>query len=70
MELEDKIKDEALKIAEEHAVKAVDDVYRLAQVYVDDTVSPIDNTLLEGLKLLKGELKKFAEKIHDEEKMA
>ena len=54
--------DEAMKaelelIAKRHALQSVDDVYGLAQVYVDSTESPLDNTLLEGLKLLKQALK-------------
>ena len=67
MELKDKIKMEAMKIAEAHAMQAVDDVYALAQVYVDSTESVLDNTLLEGLKMLKGNLKDMVDKIHVEE---
>lgn len=63
MELKDKMKQKALEIGEKHAMMAVDDVYELAQVYVDDTESPIDNTLLEGLKLLKSSLKEQVDKI-------
>ena len=63
MELGSKMKQVALEIAERHVVAAIDDVYALAQVYVDDTSSPIDNTLLEGLKLLKQSLKDVAGKI-------
>jgi len=61
--LEDKIKQKALELGEDHAMLAIDNVYALAQVYVDDTESPLDNTLLEGLKLLKSQLKELADKI-------
>lgn len=61
--INDKMKQKALEIAENHAMQAIDDVYALAQVYVEDTSTPLDNTFLEGLKLLKGTLKKFADKI-------
>lgn len=65
--LEEKIKAEAMRIAERHAILAIDDVYALAQVYVDDTATPLDDTLLAGLKMLKAELVKLADKIDGEE---
>lgn len=67
MEIEKKLKQEALNIAERHSIQAIDDVYQLAQVYVDDTESPLDNTILEGLKLLKSSLKDAADKINGQD---
>ena len=63
MELKDKIKEASLEIAENHVIQAIDDVYKLAQVYVDDSASPLDNTLLEGLKMLKNNLIQAADAI-------
>jgi len=66
-ELKGKLKDAALNIAEAHVKQAIDDVYAVAQVYVDDTANPLDNTILEGLKMLKSQLVSFADKIDGEE---
>ena len=52
---------------EKQLMTAVDSVYEIAQVYVDSTESPIDNTLLEGLKLLKSSLKEAVDKIDGED---
>ena len=59
-----KVKQVAMDVAERHVIAAIDDVYAVAQVYVDHTESPLDNTLLEGLKLLKESLRKTADKIN------
>lgn len=63
--MNEKIKDKALEIAEKHVLIAIDDVYEIAQIYVDDTESTLDDTLLAGLTLLKGMIKEQAEKIHE-----
>lgn len=65
--LPEKMKKAALSAGEEHLMLAVDHVYQIAQVYVDDTESPIDNTLLEGLKLLKSSLKEVVDQIDGED---
>lgn len=64
--IKEKLKKESLKIAERHVIVAIDDVYALAQVYVEDTATPLDDTLLAGLKMLKSELVKLADKIDGE----
>ena len=61
------LKKALLNMAEGHAMQAVEDVYGLAQVYVDSTESPLDNTLLEGLKLLKASIKEAIDKIDGED---
>lgn len=65
--MNEQLKKALLNMAEGHAMQAVDDVYLLAQVYVDSTESPIDNTLLEGLKLLKSSLKELVDAIDGED---
>jgi molecular chaperone GrpE (heat shock protein) len=67
LSLKEKMTKEALNIAEEHIIKAIDDVYRVAEIYVEDTVSPVDNSILAGLKMLKGQLVKIADKIDGEQ---
>ena len=62
-----KVKQAALSAGEAHVMLAIDNVYEIAQVYVDDTASPIDNTLLEGLKLLKSSLKEAVDVIDGED---
>jgi len=61
------LKKEALKIAENHLVMAVDDVYKLAEVYVRSTETALDDSLLEGLKMLKGFLVNAVDKVDGEE---
>ena len=65
--MDEKIKKLLLKKAEEHLMVAIDDVIEIAQVYVDDTESTIDDTVLEGVKLMKGLIKDMVDKIHVEE---
>lgn len=65
--MKETLKPALLNIAENHAMQAIEDVYSLAQVYVDSTTNPLDNTLLEGLKLLKDLLKDAVDKIDGEE---
>lgn len=60
---EAKLKQVALEKAENHAVMAIDDVYAMAEVYVKDTANPYDDTALEFLKSLKGQLVAQADKI-------
>lgn len=64
----EELKKEALKIAENHLVMAIDDVYKLAEVYVKSTETTLDDSLLEGLKLLKGYLVNVADKLDGEER--
>lgn len=66
MELSEKLKGKALEVAERHIMMAIDDVYEIADVVVADTENPLDDTLLAGLKMLKGELKKLADKVAPE----
>ena len=61
----EKMKELSLKIAEKHVIAAIDVIYEVAQVYVDDTTNPLDNGILEALKLLKGLATSAAENIHD-----
>lgn len=63
----DEMKKEAMKIAEKHLIIAIDDVYALAQIYVDSTEETLDNTILDGLKMLKGFLIDMADKVDGEE---
>jgi len=63
------LKAKALEIAEKHLVQAVDDVYAIAEVVVDSTDNSLDDALLEGLKLLKGEILKQVDKIDGEQSL-
>ncbi len=59
---------QALKSAgEKQLMLAVDNVYAVAQVYVDNTASPIDDTLLKGLELLKSSLKEAVDQLDGED---
>lgn len=62
----EKLNQELKNIAEDHLVIAIDDVYKIAQIYVDDTTNPLDNTILEGLKMMKGMLEKIVDKVDGE----
>jgi len=64
----EKFKKELLGVAERHLMLAIDDIYSVAQVYVDDTVNPLDNTILDGLKMLKGMLEGVVDNIDGESK--
>lgn len=63
----EKLTQAALEIAENHIKMAIDDVYKIAQIVVDDTTTPLDDAFLNGLKLLKSTLKKYADKIDGQE---
>ena len=63
-ELGGKLKVVALEIAESHLMQAVDDLYLIAEVVVADTENPLDDVFLEGLKMLKGKLKEYADKVN------
>ena len=67
VDVKDLIKKASLTIAENHIIQAIDDVYAIAQVYVDSTVSPLDNTILAGLEMLKSNLVDVADKIDGED---
>ena len=56
----------SLKIAERHLKVAIDDVYALAEIYVNSTETTVDNSVLEGLKMLKGFLVTMADKVDGE----
>lgn len=65
--MENGLKDVLLKIAENHAIAAIDDVYSLAEVYVKSTDNPWDDQALEFLKGLKVHLVNLADKIDGED---
>lgn len=58
-----KMKELALNIAEDHVMLAIDEVYAVAQIMVDDSDSAVDNSILSMLTLLKSNLKELADKI-------
>lgn len=66
-ELSEKLKKVGLDVAERHLTLAVDDIYALAQVLVEDSANPLDDSLLEGLKLFKSTLKDYVDKLDGEE---
>lgn len=65
--MENELKDTLLKIAERHALAAVDDIYELAGVYVKSTDNIYDDTALEFLKSFKQSLKDKVDGIHQDE---
>lgn len=65
--MNEELKKALLNIAEDHAVQAIDDVYKLADVYVKSTENPWDDQALKFLEGLKETLVKLADKIDGEE---
>lgn len=61
------LKKTLVKIAENHAIAAIDDVYALAEVYVKSTENIYDDMALNFLKDLKQKLVDFADKIDGED---
>lgn len=59
--LAEKLKKKGLVIAEKHLIMSVDNLYEVAEVVVQDTSTPLDDTFLEGLKMFKSQLKEFAD---------
>lgn len=62
------VKKQAIKSAEKLVELAFDEVVAIAEVYVASSESTLDNSLLEGLKLLKSSfLDDLVDKIDGEE---
>lgn len=59
----EKLKQALSKQGEKGAIVALETVYAVAEVYVEDTTNPLDNLLLDALKQLDGLLKDGIDKI-------
>jgi len=67
--MEEKIKGLLLKKAEGHLVMALDEAIEIAEIYVADTVSLVDDTVLQGMKMLKGLVVDAIDKIDGEDNL-
>jgi hypothetical protein len=65
--MNEEIKKLMLKKSENYLVMALDDAIEIAEVYVADTASPVDDTVLQGMKLLKGLVIDAIDKIDGED---
>jgi len=65
--LKEKILQEAKSAGEEHIMLSVDQVYKMAKIYVEDTSNPFDNQILKFLESLKDNLKETVDKLDGED---
>ena len=51
--MDEKVKEQLLKSAEKMTETALDEVIAIAEVYAANTASPIDDGVVNGIKMLK-----------------
>jgi hypothetical protein len=62
-ELKEKLIKAGLKAAEDHIILALDEAIAIGELLVAETSNTIDDTVLSGIKLFKGQLKEAIDKL-------